>query len=132
MNLDHVVIVVTDLERAMTDYQALGFTVLPGGEHADGRTHNALIAFADGTYIELIAFRSGVVGRDHPWWRFATAGGGLADWALATDRIDERVQVLHDAGLAFEDLGMAAGCVRTAYSFDGGRPSPHRSMGCRS
>jgi hypothetical protein len=55
--IDHVVIVVRDLAQASADFAAAGFTVTPGGEHADGATHNALIPFADGAYIELIAFK---------------------------------------------------------------------------
>lgn len=53
--LDHLVIAVHDLDTAMTDYRALGFTVLYGGQHTSGSTHNALICFADGTYLELLA-----------------------------------------------------------------------------
>lgn len=33
----------------------LGFTVAEGGRHRQGRTGNALIGFADGTYLELLA-----------------------------------------------------------------------------
>ena len=29
----------------------------PGGEHAGGVTHNALVCFADGSYLEIVAFR---------------------------------------------------------------------------
>lgn len=55
IQLDHVVISVTNLEEAMEDYRRLGFNVLPGGEHASGTTHNALVVLADGTYLELMA-----------------------------------------------------------------------------
>ncbi len=55
--IDHVVILVKDLAQATADYTELGFTVVPGGEHSDGASHNALIAFADGSYIELFAFK---------------------------------------------------------------------------
>ena len=53
--IDHIVIAVVDLAVASRNYEGLGFTVVPGGRHPVG-THNALIAFADGAYIELIAF----------------------------------------------------------------------------
>lgn len=100
MLLDHCVIVVTDLEQAIGDYQTLGFTVAPGGVHADGRTHNALIPFADGTYLELIAFRT-EDGSGHPWWPALRAGGGLVDWAVATADLGERVARLSASGLRY-------------------------------
>ncbi len=54
--IDHVVVAVGyDLDAAMQDYRALGFTVTYGGVHASGATHNALIWFADSTFIELLA-----------------------------------------------------------------------------
>ena len=53
--IDHLVIVVPELEAAVATYRGLGFTVVPGGRHPIG-THNALIAFTDGSYLELIAF----------------------------------------------------------------------------
>lgn len=53
--LDHVVILVNDLHAAIADYRALGFNAFFGGEHTGGKTHNALIVFQDGTYLELLA-----------------------------------------------------------------------------
>ena len=53
--IDHLVIVVPELEAAVASYRGLGFTVVPGGRHPIG-THNALIAFEEGAYLELIAF----------------------------------------------------------------------------
>lgn len=53
--LDHAIVAVHDLEQAIHDHRSLGFTVIPGGVHANRATHNALIAFANGTYLELLA-----------------------------------------------------------------------------
>ena len=46
--LDHIVIAVNDLDTAITDYRALGFQVLVGGQHPGRTSHNALVVFADG------------------------------------------------------------------------------------
>ena len=54
--LDHLVVLVRDLDVAVENYRSLGFTVVPGGRHADSATHNALIVFHDDTYLELVAF----------------------------------------------------------------------------
>ena len=83
--LDHVVLVARDLNTAMADHRRRGFTVTPGGEHADGATHNALISFADGSYLELVAFRDIDRALTHRWWKVAADGGGLADFALLSD-----------------------------------------------
>ncbi|HUK90301.1 MAG TPA: VOC family protein [Blastocatellia bacterium] len=101
--LDHVVILVTDLAAAMDDYAALGFSVIAGGEHAGGLSHNALIPFQDGSYLELIAFKSkaasdrGGPGDTVPttmpelWARFdrrRALGEGLVDFALAAHSLE--------------------------------------------
>lgn len=57
MNLrfDHAVVVVDDLAAAIRHYEAAGFRVTPGGRHDVVPTVNALIPFADGSYLELLA-----------------------------------------------------------------------------
>ena len=102
MRLDHVVILVPDLHKAMNDYTDLGFTVLPGGAHADGLTENALIAFADGSYLELIAFNDPGTPQLHRWWRFVATGGGLIDYALGCTGLQPHIDVLADKQLAFD------------------------------
>jgi len=84
--IDHVVIAVADLERAIADFGELGFTVVRGGRHAGLGTHNALIAFADGAYFELIAFL--VQSSPHPWFAAVAKGGGLTDFCMQTDDLD--------------------------------------------
>lgn len=81
LRLDHLVVLVFDLDEAVADYRKLGFTVQIGGDHPDGVTHNALVAFADGSYLELIAFRRPAP--DRRWWRVGQSiGEGLVDMAL--------------------------------------------------
>lgn len=60
LSFDHVVIVVPSLAEAVREYEAAGFRVLPGGHHDVIPTENALIAFEDGTYLELLALRDEV------------------------------------------------------------------------
>ena len=84
--IDHLVIVVPELEAAVASYRGLGFTVVPGGRHPIG-THNALIAFADGSYLELIAFFE--PNAQHRWYQRLQQGGGL-DRLLSADRRPRR------------------------------------------
>lgn len=113
LSLDHVVIFVEDLRRASEDYAALGFTVVPGGVHAGALTHNALIPFADGRYLELLALTvswkrralrmlargglEGILMRRSPLLgraiRRIRSGEGLADFALACSPLAEVVGV---------------------------------------
>ena len=58
MRLDHIVIAVPTLEEGIATFTALGFEVVRGGSH--GTTENALIAFSDGSYIELLATTPGL------------------------------------------------------------------------
>ncbi|GIV89972.1 MAG: hypothetical protein KatS3mg055_2490 [Chloroflexus sp.] len=95
--LDHVVILVEQLASAIAAYTAAGFVVAPGGEHADGATHNALISFPDGTYLELIAFRRPAP--EHRWWRHVAAGPGLIDFALLPINTTIAVAMAADRGL---------------------------------
>ncbi len=108
--IDHVVILVTDLAQAVRDYEALGFRVAPGGAHSDGATRNALIGFADGTYLELLAFVAEAP--DHRWWRHVAAGEGLIEFALLAGEIEAAV------------AGAAARGLHLDGPFSGGRERP--------
>jgi len=101
LSLDHLVIHVSHLQTAITDYQALGFQVQVGGTHADGSTHNALIGFADGSYLELISFLKPAPG--HRWSHHHAAGyEGFIDFALLPDRVGEVVSRAQASGLAYQ------------------------------
>ncbi len=96
--IDHVVVVVRDLDAAIADAGRAGFTVRPGGEHAGGATHNALIAFADGSYVELIAFRQPDEPQAHKWWPRLAKGEGLVDFALLSSDLAAEAQEINDRG----------------------------------
>ena len=84
LQLDHIVIAVRDLAQAIADYEALGFTVTPGGQHPGRTSHNALIVFADGAYLELIAWQ-GPAPQERWWHDLQQYGEGLVDFALLPD-----------------------------------------------
>jgi catechol 2,3-dioxygenase-like lactoylglutathione lyase family enzyme len=102
--LDHVVLAVRDLNAAAADYRELGFTVVPGGAHPGGWTHNALIVLADGSYLELLAPTNPRLLDDEealaaPNFLFALAGGeGAVGLALAVDDLGAAVAAMQHRG----------------------------------
>jgi len=109
--LDHVVIYVPDLTRAMEAYGAMGFTVSAGGLHA--RTENALVIFADGSYLELLALQKNAkrplirlavklgliersaAGKTDMYWRllrWISRGTGIVDWCAAAPDMAAKLQ----------------------------------------
>jgi len=98
--IDHLVILVPQLDAAMKQYAELGFTVQAGGVHPGG-THNALIAFADGAYIELIAFQDPTAMSIHRWHRYVNTGGGLIDFALGSTDLAADISRVNGAGLQY-------------------------------
>ncbi|MCI0146593.1 VOC family protein [Paraburkholderia sediminicola] len=99
--LDHIVIRVYDLTQTIEDFTALGFTVQQGGTHADGVTHNALIGFADGSYIELIAFLQAAPQRR--WWDVGQRhGDGFVDYALLPSSVGAVIDAAHGRGLQYD------------------------------
>lgn len=99
--IDHVVIAVSDLDQTQADFTAAGFTVVPGGEHTNGETHNMLVAFADGSYFELIAWKNPVT--PTPWLARLQDGEGLIDFALRSDDLHAEVDRLRAEGLNAPD-----------------------------
>jgi catechol 2,3-dioxygenase-like lactoylglutathione lyase family enzyme len=118
--IDHLAVFVEDLDEAVRDYNALGFNVVSGGSHPGGVTKNALIPFADGSYLELVAFTIPSILQDVarleetgmvPWVvrkrsaldrRFiprAGGGEGLADFALTVFSIGDVIQSAGRAGI---------------------------------
>jgi hypothetical protein len=81
--IDHVVLLLPyALITSPPTWLTSAFTLSPGGRHADNRTENRLILFADGSYLELIAFiEDDPKNREGHWW---DKPYGIVDWALTT------------------------------------------------
>ena len=96
--LDHVVIAAHDLARAVRDYRALGFTVEMGGRHPGRTSHNALVVFEDGAYLELIAWPE--PGPAERWYNVLTAHGeGFMDFALIPEDVPRAIDEARARGL---------------------------------
>jgi len=102
--IDHVIILAEDLDTAMQQYTDLGFTVIPGGKHARF-THNALVTFQDGSYLELIAFYEAPdasKNEGHRWFKHVGKGGGLIDFAVGTPDVTAVVKETTERGLHYD------------------------------
>ena len=128
--IDHVVVLVRDLDKAQHAYARMGFTLTPRGLHTLGSQNHCLMFGSD--YVELLA-----VPKAHPAMQYFTdflaKGEGLGAIALATD----------DAGGLHASL--AADGIAADAPLDFSRPveglgdarfrivqlPPERSPGCR-
>ena len=98
MKLDHVVIAFHDLDRAIADWQSRGFTVIPGGRHPGRTSHNALVVFEDGAYVELIAWAE--PGPAERWYNMLMRHGeGLMDFALIPESVPRAIEEAKSRGL---------------------------------
>jgi len=101
--LDHLVILVRDLELASADYENLGFAVTPGAEHADGLTRNALVPCEDSSYFELVSFLDPEDPTDNFWgWRGFLPYEGLIDYCAASDDLDSDASRLESLGFSVD------------------------------
>lgn len=100
--IDHIVIVVNNLDVASTQFETAGFTVTPGGSHPTG-TYNALISFQDGSYLELIALENAELAKDHPWFKRMAGKEGFVTFAVGADPLDYELERLDSRGITAVD-----------------------------
>lgn len=98
---DHFIILVNNLDAAMQTYRRLGFEVRAGGQHPSMGSHNALIAFADGTYIELVAFKDLALAASS-YWRAGVdrlqVSEGFGGYVLASNDLANDVAQIKSRG----------------------------------
>ena len=98
--LDNLVFMFDALDDAIARYRAIGFTVIPGGAHANG-TEVALVSFADGTYLQLMAFHT--PSPAHRWWEVKERGGGLIGLCMRTETLADDVAAIQRARLPISE-----------------------------
>ncbi len=104
LHFDHAIILVHDLYKAIDHYKKAGFNPFFGGVHAGGKTHNALIVLADGSYLELLApttpeLLNNLDPNDFSNFLFLLAQGeGLGGYALFSDNLPSDVEAMKVRG----------------------------------
>ena len=95
--IDHVVLLVRDLDRARNTWMRLGFALTPRGYHTLGSQNHCIVFEQD--YLELLA-----VPKPHPAMRhftdFLAGGEGLGAVAFSTDDANAAQAELTAAGVA--------------------------------
>jgi len=123
---DHFIILVNELDAAMSAFRRLGFEVRAGGEHPAFGSHNALIALADAAYLELVAFKNPALAEKSFWRdgvRRVRAGEGFGGFVLGANDLTNEVAQLAARGLKY-DAPQAGARVRP----DGQRVEWHTAM----
>jgi hypothetical protein len=99
VGIDHMPFAVKDLDRAILEFQRLGFAIKPGRLHADG-IHNAHVKFPDGAGIELITASEPTDDLTRQYLRFLAAGEGPAFVSFHSASLAELTQHLEKAHFA--------------------------------
>ncbi len=104
IGLDHIPLAVSQLDSAAAAFQALGFTLKPGRDHANG-IRNAHVKFPDGAGIELITVPKGVDALSTHYWNHLQKGDGPAFVSFHARDTGRLHEALRDGGYTFEQRG---------------------------
>jgi hypothetical protein len=99
--VDHAVFAGGALETMRSAFAELGLDPEYGGEHSNGVTHNEVLGFPDGSYLELVSTVE--PGADSPWWNDPIHGdAGPCAWAIDVEDIEAGAERAAEAGIAVE------------------------------
>lgn len=91
--LDHIIILVNDLEAAATRYRAMGFALKPGRPHDNG-IRNQHVKFEDGTELELLTAADAKDQITAQYRRYLAQGDGPAHVVLYAPDADALAKVI--------------------------------------
>jgi catechol 2,3-dioxygenase-like lactoylglutathione lyase family enzyme len=106
LSIDHIVISVNDVNTAIETYRGLGFNAFYGGKHASGLTHNGLVVFDDGSYLELIGLVEPSKADEGEFYDLVRSdtSEGYTGFALISDALETDIARIRDAGVAASDI----------------------------
>jgi Glyoxalase-like domain len=102
LKVDHVTVCGSDLVAMRRSFAEAGLATTYGGPHANGVTHMDLLAFPDGSYLELIAPvrpLSGGTGMMPGWAPLMAGNAGAGAWAVQSFDIRGDAARLRAAGI---------------------------------
>jgi hypothetical protein len=102
LDLDHATVCGSDLEAMRRAFRDVGLRTTYGGPHANGVTHMDLVAFEDGSYLELIAPLAAVGGASgmmSGWAGLMKGDAGAGAWAVRSDDVHAEAARLRAAGI---------------------------------
>ena len=105
--IDHVTVCGSNLERMRRAFAEVGLATEYGGRHGNGLTHMALVGFADGSYLELIApidaadpmMAARATGMMSGWMPLMMGNAGAGAWAVRVKGIQGEVERLRGRGI---------------------------------
>ncbi len=106
LKIDHVTAAGSNLKELQARLAAIGIPSVYGGAHSNGATEMALVSFADGSYLELMAPQPNA-GPDtlarQPWTKFMQGDAGPCAFAVRAKDMAAEVQRLRAAGIEVGD-----------------------------
>lgn len=108
--IDHLVFAAPDLEQGVAIIEdRLGVRAAPGGKHVGRGTHNALLSFGGGTYLEIIAPdpEQGGVSMPLPFGLDVASSPHLVTWAASVPDIQGAFEAARAAGYQGSLAGMS-------------------------
>jgi glyoxalase-like protein len=110
VDIDHVILGVSDLARGIREFEAMtGVAPRFGGRHPLRDTQNCLANLGPGRYLEILAPANPSAGSNDPRVQYPELT--FSGWALQTSGIDQLVAHLRAAGVEIGDP--AAGARQT-------------------
>lgn len=96
--IDHAPFAWSDLDDLVERFVALGFEPEYGGRHGNGSTHMSVVAFADGSYLELVS-TVGPETEPDLWPGHVKADGGPAAWCVSVGDVAPSLHRAIDLGV---------------------------------
>lgn len=108
VGIDHIPIVVVDLEAAEADFTAMGFALKPGRPHENG-LRNAHVKFPDGTELELITAPAPTDALATEYFEHAKGGDGPVYFGLYAPDLAQLADALAKQRIPIEEEGAMIG-----------------------